>query len=85
MHASFAEKAWENIHKVETFKVDSIVRDCAAFLHDHALNTKLAGGDLIATDGVYHKPCILRLQKQADEAQKQNVHEEGDRTCFQYG
>ena len=49
------------LHKVKTFNVDNPVRGCAWILHDHTLNTKLAEGDLIPTDGVNHKPCLLKL------------------------
>ena len=58
----------DTLHKASTFELDFKVRKCATDLQDTKLLAKLAGGDLIAIDALYHTKCLLNLYDRAKQA-----------------
>jgi hypothetical protein len=46
-------------------KLSYRVRQCALKLQDQELTAKLSSGDLVAQDGKYHAPCIVKLYNAA--------------------
>lgn len=59
----------DDVHKALTFGLDSRVRHCATVVNDKNLLKKLAFGDMIATDAVYHNKCFQKLYRQAAKAE----------------
>ena len=53
------------LHKVPTMEVDEKVRKKAIDLGHHNLLNKLAAGDMIATDSVYHNAYLQNFYKRA--------------------
>lgn len=64
------EPAGTNVlHRVSTMEVDEKVRKKATLLKDQVLLQKLAPGDMIATDSVYHNKCLQLFYKRASKAE----------------
>ena len=55
----FCDQSSGEIHLVSTMKLDRNVRKCAMELQDTVLLAKLAGGDMISQDAVYHRACTI--------------------------
>ena len=55
----FCDKPGGNLHRASTLEVDTIVRKYAIELNDTTLLTKLAAGDMVAIDAIYHTKCIV--------------------------
>ncbi|CAH1789289.1 unnamed protein product, partial [Owenia fusiformis] len=55
------EEKKEVLHEASTFGLDATIRRYAQETGDQSLLTKLAGGDMIATEGQYHASCKLNL------------------------
>ncbi len=51
------------------------MRECALEVEDTALLTKLAAGDMIAIDAVYHHKCLCSLYNRARHAAFKNDDE----------
>ena len=51
----------EPLHVIQTFKVDQNIRKAANILMDERLIAKLSEGDLVATEAVYHRSCLVNL------------------------
>lgn len=60
----FCEKAssQEPLHSASTKNIDVTVRECATELRDTKLLAKLAAGDMVAVDAVYHLSCLTDLR-----------------------
>ena len=54
----FCDKPGGNLHRASTLEVDTKVRKYATELNDTSLLTKLAAGDMVAIDAIYHTKCI---------------------------
>jgi len=68
-----------DLHKASTYNIDANVRQCAIELEDTALLAKLAAGDMIAIEAMYHKNCLALLYKRLDKARHAaNESSEGD-------
>ena len=50
-----------DFHKAATKQLDANVHKMATELNDTHLLVKLASGDMVATDAVYHKQCLTAL------------------------
>ena len=55
----FCDKSGGNLHRASTIEVDTKVRKYATELNDTRLLTKLAAGDMVAIDAMYHTKCIV--------------------------
>jgi hypothetical protein len=55
----------KELRKAATLGLDNKVKECAKILDDTNLLAKLAGGNLISIDALYHLPCLTRLYRQA--------------------
>ena len=53
------------LHKASTYNIDANVRRCAVEVEDTALLAKLAAGDMIAIDTMYHHNCLCSLYNRA--------------------
>jgi hypothetical protein len=67
------------LHKVSTFTVDEKVRTSAHILQDTILLSKLASGDLISQDAVYHRSCLTNLYRRADSETQVNSENNEER------
>lgn len=54
----FCDDFQGDLHKAETFGLDTKVRQMAIDLWDTKLVEKLSAGDMVAIDSVYHKNCL---------------------------
>ncbi len=63
------------LHKASTYNIDANVRKCALEVEDTAVLTKLAAGDMIAIDTVYHHKCLCSLYNRARQATSKNDDE----------
>ena len=61
----FCDQSDDNLHKASTFEIDDKVRKYATELHDTKLLSKLAGGDMVAIDAVYHTNCLVAFYNRA--------------------
>ncbi|WAQ98989.1 hypothetical protein MAR_023362 [Mya arenaria] len=61
-----------------TFALDRKVRKCATDLCDSTLLTKLAGGDMVATEAEYHANCLTSLYKQHAQFLEQSHESNSD-------
>lgn len=61
-----------------TFDLDRKVRKCATDLCDSRLLTKLAGGDMVATEAEYHANCLTSLYKQHAQFLEQSHESNSD-------
>lgn len=61
----FCDQSDGNLHKASTFEIDDKVRKYATELHDTKLLSKLAGGDMVAIDAVYHTNCLVAFYNRA--------------------
>ena len=61
----FCDHSDGNLHKASTFEIDDKVRKYATELHDTKLLSKLAGGDMVAIDAVYHTNCLVAFYNRA--------------------
>lgn len=52
----------QKLHKAETKDIDSTVRECAIEMRDSKLLAKLATGDMVAIDAMYHLNCLTELR-----------------------
>ena len=57
----FCDETGENLRRAATLILDSKVRAAATKLQDRKLLTKLAAGDMPATDSYYHTGCLTAL------------------------
>ena len=57
----FGDETGENLRRAATLTLDSKVRAAATKLQDRKLLTKLATGDMPATDSYYHPGCLTAL------------------------
>ncbi|CAB3979700.1 Hypothetical predicted protein [Paramuricea clavata] len=55
----FCDKPGGNLRRASTLEVDTKVRKYATKLNDTSLLTKLAAGDMVAIDAIYHTKCIV--------------------------
>lgn len=60
------------LHKASTFEVDRRVRECALELHDTELLSKLACGDMVAIDAMYHVKCLVSLYNRSRKLKKKS-------------
>ena len=56
---SFCVQISGEIHLVSTLNLNRNVRKCAIELQDTVLLAKLAAGDMISQDAVYHRACLV--------------------------
>jgi hypothetical protein len=68
------------LHKASTYNIDGNVRACALKVGDSALLTKLAAGDMIAIDAVYHHDCLRSLYNRARQAIPKGI--DGEDSCL---
>ena len=61
----FRDQSDGKLHKASTFEIDNKVRKYATELHDTKLLSKLAGGDMVAIDAVYHTKCLVAFYNRA--------------------
>ncbi len=52
----------EPLHAASTTNIDCTVRECATELRDSKLLAKLAPGDMVALDAMYHLSCLTDLR-----------------------
>ena len=58
----FCKKSDGTPHSCSTFNVDTNLRSMATKMQDSNLLTCISGGDLVATEAVYHSKCMLRYK-----------------------
>lgn len=56
----------KKLRKAATLGLDKKVKECAKILDDKNPLAKLAGGDMIAIDAVYHCSCLTKLYRRAE-------------------
>ena len=72
----------DRLHKASTKEIDIKVRQCASILNDQDIVKKLAGGDMVATDSLYHNKCLQKYYKRASkEARQREEKDSSDDTC----
>ena len=69
-----------SLHKASTYNIDANVRRCAVEVEDTALLAKLAAGDMIAIDAMYHHNCLCSLYNRARQAAPKD--DDGDDSCL---
>ena len=62
MYVFFCGRGNDELHQVTTLEVDENVRMMATELQDTDLHAKLASGDMIATESMYHRKCMTSLK-----------------------
>ena len=65
---------------LHTYNIDANVRRCAVEVEDTALLAKLAAGDMIAIDAMYHHNCLCSLYNRARQAAPKD--DDGDDSCL---
>ena len=60
-NACFFCEEKENLHAVTSLSFDESIRKMATQLEDSKLIAKLAAGDMVATEALYHKSCVTKL------------------------
>ena len=66
---------WESeLHRASTFTFDKNVQHMAHTLQDRNLIGKLAGGDAISKDVVYHRKCYTSLCNRFRAFERQDEH-----------
>ena len=55
------------LHEARTLGLDYKVRKCAEDLQDRNLLAKLASGDMVAIDAMYHRNCLTSLYRRAEK------------------
>ena len=68
------------LHKASTYNIDANVRRCALEVEDTALLAKLAAGDMIAIEAMYHHNCLCSLYNRARQAAPKD--DDGDNSCL---
>ena len=63
------------LHKASQFNIDRNVRTPAIQLQDTKLLAKLAAGDMMAIDAVYHINCLMDLYNRARGKRRKHVRE----------
>jgi hypothetical protein len=58
----FCDRGHDELHQVTTLGVDENVRMMAMELQDTEILAKLASGDMIATECMYHRKCMTSLK-----------------------
>jgi len=66
------------LHKASTYNIDTNMRRCALEVEDPALLAKLAAGDLIAIEAMYHSNCLCSLYNRA----RHDTPEDNDYFCL---
>ena len=61
----FCDKPGGNLHRASTFEVDKRVRKYTTELNDTGLLAKLAAGNMVAIDAMYHTRCIVAFHNRA--------------------
>ena len=67
------------LHQVLSFRHDQRVRRCAWILKDYLLQGKLAKGDTIAQDAMYHNKCILNLYRKSNKEKLEGTYTDSER------
>lgn len=63
-------KTGPHLLKGSTFQLDTRVREAALKVGDTKLLAKLAAGDVIAIDLVYHRECLIELYNKARSVER---------------
>lgn len=58
----FCTKSEGSLHEFMTLEADKNVRNMAADLQDTAVLARIAGGDVVAIDGMYHLSCLTEFR-----------------------
>ncbi len=66
------------LHMASTYNIDANMRRCALEVKDTALLAKLAAGDMIAIEAMYHSNCLCSLYNRA----RQDTPEDNDDFCL---
>ena len=72
----------DDLHKASTMGLDQKVRSCAIDLQDRILLAKLAGGDMVAIDALYHVKCLLSFYRRHADAVKHRSMEDHKTECL---
>ena len=56
----------KELRRAATLGLDRKVRECARLVGDKDLLAKLAAGDMVAIDAVYHRACLTKLYRKAE-------------------
>lgn len=56
----------KELRRAATLGLDRKVKECAQVVGDRSLLAKLAAGDMVAIDAVYHRACLTRLYRKAE-------------------
>ena len=67
---------------LHTYNIDANVRRCAVEVEDTALLAKLAAGDMIVIDAMYHHNCLFSLYNRAIARQAAPKDDDGDDSCL---
>jgi len=74
----FCEDIHGELHKAETMTLDARVRQMATDIKDTQLLSKLAAGDLVAIDSVYHRNCLRSFYNRHRSLTRRSIHEPND-------
>ncbi len=64
------------LRKCSTLELDKKVNECATIIGDENLLAKLAGTDIIAIDAYYHRSCLTKLYRKAENILKNQPEDE---------
>ena len=67
---------------LHTYNIDANVRRCAVEVEDTALLAKLAAGDMIVIDAMYHHNCLFSLYNRAIARQAAPKDDDGGDSCL---
>ena len=56
----------KELRRAATLGLDRKVRECARLVGDKDLLAKLAAGDMVAIDAVYHRACLTKLYRKTE-------------------
>ena len=68
-----------HLSKGSTFQLDTHIREAALKVGDTKLLAKLAAGDVIAIDLVYHRECLIELYNKARSVERAQASCDSDR------
>ena len=80
----FCNKTVGKLHKVETLELDSKVRHMAIEMMETDIVAKLTGGDMAATDSVYHSKCLVSFKNRYRAFSKSTVTSSTDQSTHEH-